>query len=141
MFQQVTLVGNLGADPIMNWTPTGIAVTNLSVATTEVWNDAQGQRKEETIWWRVTLWRKQAENAAQYLKKGSRVFITGKMKPATVWNDREGQPRASLEITANEIKYLDRAPNSGNYQQRPQREPVPADEVWDNQPVSDDIPF
>ncbi len=81
MFQKVIVVGNLGGDPAMRYMPDGTAVTNFSVATTRKWTSADGQPKEETTWVRVEVWRKQAENANQYLSKGSKVLVEGRIKP------------------------------------------------------------
>jgi single-strand DNA-binding protein len=106
MYQQITLIGNLGRDPEMRYTPSGLPVTTFSVAVTKVTTNAEGQRNEKTIWFRVTAWRKLAETASQYLTKGSKVLIVGEVEEANAYMDKEGKPRASVEVTAQTIKFL-----------------------------------
>lgn len=112
MFQEITIVGNLGRDPEMRYTPDGTPVTTLSVATSRKWVAPDGGKHEETIWWRVECWRKQAEAVAQYLKKGRQVMVKGRLKvdPATgaprIWTGQDGKPRVSLEITAESVLFL-----------------------------------
>ena len=106
MYQQITLIGNLGRDPEMRYTPTGLPVTNFSVAGTRARTGQDGQRQEKTIWFRVKAWRKLAEQASQYLTKGSRVLIVGELEDPNAYIDKEGKPRASLEVTANTIRFL-----------------------------------
>lgn len=105
MYQVLTIIGRLGKNPEMRYTPTGIPVCKFSVATDRVWNNDQGQRQEETTWHNVTVWRKQAESCAQYLTKGSLVLITGSVK-ASGYTNRDGASAASLEITAETVKFL-----------------------------------
>lgn len=105
MYQSITLVGNLGADPDSRMTPGGDMVTSFSVATSRTWVK-DGVKQEKTIWWRITAWRKLAEVAGEYLKKGRQVMIVGEVEEARPWTDREGNNRASLEVTAKEIKFL-----------------------------------
>ena len=105
MYQVLTIIGRLGKNPEMRYTPTGIPVCKFSVATDRVWNNDQGQRQEETTWHNVTVWRKQAETCAQYLTKGSLVLISGSVK-ASGYTNRDGEAAASLEITAETVKFL-----------------------------------
>ncbi|HEY89810.1 MAG TPA: single-stranded DNA-binding protein [Thermoflexia bacterium] len=111
-YQKIVIVGNLGGDPEMRYTPDGTPVTNFSVATNRKWNNSDGSAGEETTWFRVTVWRRQAETVAQYLKKGSQVLVEGRMKAdrATggprVWSGQDGVARASYEITANRVVFL-----------------------------------
>lgn len=111
MYQKVIIIGNLGGDPQMRYTPAGVPVTSFSVATNRKWKDADGQQQEETIWWRVSAWRNLAETCAQYLAKGRTVLVEGHMEPdpATggprIWQ-KDGAPRASYEITALTVKFL-----------------------------------
>ncbi len=105
-FQQIILVGNLGNDPEMRYTSSGVPVTSFSLAVNRVWTGQDGQRQEKTVWFRVTAWRKQAELASQYLTKGRQVLIVGEMDEARVYNDREGNPRSSLEVTAFNIQFV-----------------------------------
>jgi len=105
------IVGHLGRDPEMRYTPDGTPVTNFSVASTRKWNNPDGTKGEETIWFRVTVWRRQAETAAQYLHKGSLVLVEGRLNPdknggPRVWTGQDGQPHASFEVTAETIRFL-----------------------------------
>jgi single-strand DNA-binding protein len=101
------LIGNLGNLPEQRFTPGGIAVTSFSLAVNRTWNDHEGNRKDKTTWFRVTLWKKQAEIAAQYLTKGSKVMIIGEVEEARPYTDRDGNQRASIEVTAQVLKFLD----------------------------------
>lgn len=105
MYQQLTIVGYLGRDPEMRFTQTGTPVTSLDVAVTRTWNNDQGVKQEETTWFRVSAWNKQAETCAQYLKKGSQVLVTGTVK-AHSYTGRDGQPGASLEVKADTVRFL-----------------------------------
>ncbi|MCP5269515.1 MAG: single-stranded DNA-binding protein [Zoogloeaceae bacterium] len=103
---KVILVGNLGADPETRYMPSGDPVTNLRLATTDTWKDkSSGERKEATEWHRVVLFRRLAEVAGQYLKKGSQVYIEGRLKTRK-WQDKDGQERYTTEIEADEMKML-----------------------------------
>jgi single-strand DNA-binding protein len=111
-YQKVIIVGNLGRDPEMRYTADGTPVTNLSVATNRRWNNSDGSKGEETVWFRVSVWRRQAEIAAQYLSKGRQVMVEGRMTPdkATggprTWQAQDGSWRASYEMTADRIVFL-----------------------------------
>ncbi len=111
-YQRLIIAGNLGRDPEMRYTPDGTPVTTFSVATNRRWTNQDGSRGEETVWFRVTVWRRQAEIAAQYLKKGRQVLVEGRLTPdrATggprVWTGQDGTPRASYEVTAERIVFL-----------------------------------
>jgi single-strand DNA-binding protein len=106
MYQQVTLVGNLGNDPEMRYTPSGVPVTSFSLAVNKTWVGQDGQRQDKTLWFRVTAWRKHAETVSQYLTKGQRVLVIGEIEEARPYTDREGNLRATLEVTAQTIKFL-----------------------------------
>ena len=112
MYQKITIVGNLGRDPEMRYTPSGQPVTNLSVATNRKWTNADGTPGEETIWFRVSVWGKLAEACNQYLVKGQQVLVEGRMNPdpATggprIWTGNDGVARASYELTANTVRFL-----------------------------------
>jgi single-strand DNA-binding protein len=111
---KVILVGNLGADPEMRYMPNGDAVCNARVATTESWKDKQsGEKKEITEWHRVVFYRKLAEIAGQYLKKGSQVYLEGRIRTRK-WTDKEGQERYTTEIEANEMQMLGRREGMGD---------------------------
>ena len=119
-YQQVTIVGRLGRDPEMRYTSSGVPVTSFSVATSRNWTGQDGQRQEKTVWFRVTAWRKLGELASQYLTKGREVLVIGEIEEPSVWTDRDGNNRASLEVTARDIRFLgsrDDAMGSGAPQQ------------------------
>jgi single-strand DNA-binding protein len=111
MYQLLIVVGNLGKDPEMRYTPTGQAVTNFSIATSRQYSDANGQQVKDTTWFRVSVWGKQAEACNQYLKKGSKVLVEGRLNsdPKTggprVWQGKDGAA-ASYEITAANVRFL-----------------------------------
>ncbi len=103
---KVIIVGNLGGDPETRYMPSGGAVTNLTIATNESWKDkASGERKERTEWHRVAMFNRLAEIAAEYLRKGSQVFIEGKLRTRK-WQDKNGQDRYTTEIIADEMQML-----------------------------------
>lgn len=111
---KVILVGNLGADPETRYMPNGDAVCNIRLATTESWKDKQsGEKKEITEWHRVVFYRKLAEIAGQYLKKGSQVYLEGRIRTRK-WTDKEGQERYTTEIEANEMQMLGRREGMGD---------------------------
>ncbi|EPB99946.1 single-stranded DNA-binding protein [Litchfieldella anticariensis FP35 = DSM 16096] len=122
---KVILIGNLGQDPEVRFTPSGTAVANLNLATTDTWTDRQsGQRQERTEWHRVVLFNKLAEIAQQYVKKGSRLYIEGRLQTRK-WQDQNGQDRYSTEIVASDMQMLDSRgaqgsdfPAQGNYPQQ-----------------------
>ena len=104
---KVILIGNLGKDPEVRYMPSGGAVANLTVATSENWKDKQtGQNQERTEWHRVVMFNRLGEIAGEYLKKGSKVYIEGKLQTRK-WQDKEGQDRYTTEIVANEMQMLD----------------------------------
>lgn len=155
---KVILVGNLGADPESRVTPNGNPVTNIRVATSEVWKDKQtGQQQERTEWHRVVFFNRLAEIAGEYLRKGSKVYIEGALR-TNKWQDQSGQDRYSTEIVANEMQMLDSrgGGQGGGYQgddgysqAAPRSAPAPAAQSGSAAPASgggfdgfdDDIPF
>lgn len=103
---KVLLIGNLGRDPETKFLPNGDAVANVTIATTESWKDkGSGERQEKTEWHRVTFYKRLAEIAGQYLKKGSQVYVEGRIETRK-WQDKEGKDRYSTEIIASEMKML-----------------------------------
>ncbi len=106
MYQQIMLIGNLGNDPEMRYTPSGVPVASFSLAVNRTWTGQDGQKQDKTTWFRVTTWRKQAEIVSQYLTKGSKVMIIGEIEEARPYTDRDGNQRASLEVTAQTVKFL-----------------------------------
>jgi len=105
MWQQCTIIGNLGRDPEMRYLADGTPVTSFSVAVNRRWTGQDGTQGEKTWWFKVTCWRKLAETTNQYLKKGRLVLVTGEID-ASAWVGQDGQPRASLELTARDVRFL-----------------------------------
>ena len=103
---KVILIGNLGSDPEVRYTPNGAPVANFSLATNESWNDKDGQRQERTEWHRLVLWSKLAEIAGQYLKKGNKIYVEGRLQTRS-WDDQSGQKRYMTEIVVNDMQMLD----------------------------------
>jgi len=140
---KVIIVGNLGADPETRYMPSGGAVTNLSVATSESWKDKQtGEQKERTEWHRVVMFARLAEIAAEYLRKGSQVYLEGSLRTRK-WQDKDGNDRYSTEIVANEMQMLggrgdSSAParSGGGAPRGPSQDAGPPDDDF-----NDDIPF
>jgi len=106
MYQKLIIAGNLGQDPEMRYTPDGTPVTSFSVATNKRWTTSDGQQGERTVWFRVTAWRRLAETCSQYLTKGRQVLVEGELQEPRVWQGRDGEWRASLEVTASTVKFL-----------------------------------
>lgn len=112
---KVIIVGNLGNDPDMRTMPNGDAVATLSVATSESWNDKMtGERREVTEWHRIVFFRRQAEVAGQYLRKGSKVYVEGKLKTRK-WQDQNGQDRYTTEIQGDVLQMLDSRSSGGDF--------------------------
>jgi single-strand DNA-binding protein len=139
MFQTIIIVGNLGRDPEMRYIPSGKPVTSFSVATNRQYTNNAGETIKETIWFRVSAWDKTAETCNQYLKKGSKVLVEGRLTadPATggprIWTGQDGSPRASFEVTAGTVRFL--TPRS-------EGEAPAADEGAGSAPAEDEnIPF
>jgi single-strand DNA-binding protein len=118
MYQQIILIGNLGNDPEMRYTPGGKAVASFSLAV--------NSRKDHTVWFRVSMWEKQAEIVSQYLTKGSKVMVIGEIEEARPWTDRDGKQRASLEVTGRTIKFLSTSAD-GKMQSEPVVDSVESD--------------
>jgi single-strand DNA-binding protein len=104
-FNKIIVVGNLGRDPELRYTPQGSAVCNFSIATNEKKRDKAGDLQDITTWFRVTLWNKQAENASKYLTKGSSVYIEGRLR-IEEWSDKDGKNRFTLEVNASDMQFL-----------------------------------
>jgi single-strand DNA-binding protein len=129
MRQTIFLAGNLGRDPEVRYTPNGTAIARFSLASNERWTDQQGQQQERTVWWRVSVWGKKAEDISQYLKKGSQVFIEGRMDadPETggprLWTGRDGKTHASYEIIARTVEFTGRRGGGARFE--PSDEDIP----------------
>jgi single-strand DNA-binding protein len=139
MYQQIVIVGNLGRDPEMRYTPSGTPVTNLNVATSRKYTGSDGQQVKETTWFRVSVFGKQAETCAQYLKKGSACLVEGRLTPdlqtggPRMWTRQDGTAGTSFEVHANTVRFLS-ARGEGA---------APAAEGVDEAPAGgeDEIPF
>jgi single-strand DNA-binding protein len=139
MYHTIIIVGNLGRDPEMRYTPTGQAVTNFTVATNRQYTSSSGESVKETVWFRISAWGRLAETTNQYLRKGSRVLVEGRMTPdpATggprVWTRQDGTAAAAYEVTANLVRFLStRGEDESSY--------VESDEPG-GQATEDEIPF
>ncbi len=119
---KVMLIGNLGKDPEIRYMPSGDAIANLTLATTENWKDKSGEKQEKTEWHRVSMFGRLAEIAGEYLKKGSSVYIEGKLQTRK-WQDKDGNDRYTTEIVANEMKMLGGRASSGGDTGMDQSEP------------------
>jgi len=147
---KVILVGNLGKDPDMKYTASGAAIANITVATSESWNDKQtGEKVEKTEWHRVVAFQRLAEIMGEYLKKGSQVYIEGKLQTRK-WQDQNGQDRYSTEVVANDMQMLGgrggeggggRPQGGGGYRNKPAAPQSEAQPKPDNDFADDDIPF
>ena len=140
MYQRVVIVGNLGRDPEMRYTATGTPVANFPVATNRVWNDGDGNRQEETTWFRVSVFGRQAEVCNQYLQKGRTVLVEGDIRTST-YTDQDGVERNGWELRGNVIKFLggagERPPQGGDPSMAGERSSGPgAPSV-----TEDEIPF
>ena len=144
MLNKVILIGRLGKDPETRFMPNGEAVCNFSVATSESWKDRNGQRQERTEWHNITMYRRLAEIAGQYLKKGSQVYLEGKIQTRK-YEGKDGIERTAYDIIANEMKMLGGGSDGQQAQQAqgeaptpPRRQATPATPVED---IDDDVPF
>lgn len=132
MYHSLTIVGNVGKDPEMRYTPGGQAVTSFSVASNRQYTTGNGEQVKETIWFRVTTWGKQAEVCNQYVKKGMKVLVEGRLTPdkATgnprIWDTKDGQPAANFEVSANVVRFLS---SSANHDASADVPPVSEDEL------------
>ena len=128
MYHSLTIVGNVGREPEMRYTPSGQAVTSFSVATERKYTSGNGEQVKETIWFRVSTWGKQAEICKQYVKKGSKVLVEGRLTPdkntggPRVYTKQSGEVSASFEVTANTVRFL-----SSN--EKAEKEQTPFDEA------------
>ena len=146
---KVILLGRLGQDPELKYTPGGAAVCNFSVATTESWTDKQGQKQEKTEWHRIVVWGKLAELCNQYLAKGRQAFVEGRLQTRS-WDDKDGSKRYTTEIMANTVQFIGGATASNNntnvdksFNQAPATENMNQEYQISNDAhfAADDIPF
>jgi single-strand DNA-binding protein len=134
---KVILVGNLGRDPEVRYTPQGTAVANFTMATTERWSDPAGEKKERTEWHRIVVWGKQAQIVAEYMKKGRQVYVEGSLQTRE-WTDRDGNKRTTTEVRAQRVQMLGRPDDRAA---APAAGPAEAVAESDGGFEGDDIPF
>lgn len=133
-FNKIILVGNLGRDPDLRYTPQGTPVCSFSLATNERRKDKAGEMQDHTTWFRVTLWGRQAETASQYLTKGRPIYIEGRLQ-VQEWTDRDGKPRHTLEVHATDMQFI-----GGGKTEEASPDRASADEQQSD-PPDDGIPF
>ncbi len=147
---KVIIIGNLGRDPETRYMPDGGAITNVSVATTEKWKDKNGEMQEKTEWHRVAFFGKLAEIAGEYLKKGSQVYVEGRLQTRK-WQDKDGQDKYTTEIVANQMQMLGSRQGAGERSapaeaheggsSRPAAKPAAKSPAGKFDDLEDDIPF
>ena len=131
---KIMLIGNVGTDPEMRFTPSGNPVTSFRLATSRVYTASDGERKQETEWFTVVAWKKQAESCNQFLTKGQRVYVEGSLR-TRAWEGRDGQKRVTAEVIANRVIFLDKQALA----------PLPSEEfpaeAGEEEVAPDDLPF
>jgi single-strand DNA-binding protein len=140
---KVILIGNLGSDPEVRYTPSGVAVAQFNIATSEEWKDKDsGEKKERTEWHRIIAWRRLGEICGEYLSKGQQVYVEGRIQ-TNAWEDKEGNKRYTTEIIANTVQFLGRRESSENA--RPRGTSSTSSANFQGAPAQgpgdDDIPF
>lgn len=147
MYQKLVIIGYLGRDPEMRYLPDGTAVTKFSIATSEKWTDKAGAKQEETTWFTCDVWGKKAETAHQYLSKGSKVLVEGRLKPDAntggprLWTAQDGTVRANFEVKVDNFKFLDSKGDNNdnqNHNEPNAKNPKPSTSVAVGE---DDLPF
>lgn len=131
---KVILVGNLGRDPEMRYMPSGDALASFSIATTDNWKDKNGQKQERTEWHRISMFGKLAEIAGEYLKKGSSVYIEGRLQTRK-WQDKEGNERQTTEIVADRMQMLGGRSGANTYEVMDDEASAPADAPRQSSPA------
>ncbi len=143
MYQRLVLVGNLGRDPEMRYTPQGTPVTTFSVATSRKYNTSDGQQKEETLWFRISVFGKQAETCNQYLTKGQKVLVEGSLVgdetgSPRIWQGQDGKARASFEVRAQTVRFLGTKRDAGG---APGNGGVPGEVALEEPTAGEELPF
>lgn len=133
---KVMVIGHLGKDPEMRYTPSGRPVTTFSVAVSRSWNTADGERRSETEWFNIVSWGNLAEICKQYLHKGQQVYIEGRLQTRR-WEDKEGQKHTNVEVVANEMMMLGDRKDYNKDSQEPKQDEEPSDPMADE----DEFPF
>ena len=136
---KIMVIGNLGADPEMRYTPNGNPVTSFSIATNRSWTSSDGERKEETEWFRVVAWNQLAERANQFLAKGRRAYVEGRLK-SSQFEGQDGQVRHTNEIIANQIMFLDQRTDDPENASVSETSSEP-EKPQNKEPQEDEMPF
>ena len=133
---KIMVIGNLGSDPEMRYTPNGAPVTSFSVATNRTYTTSQGERRDETEWFRIVAWNQLAKTCNRFLKKGSSIYAEGRLRTDS-WTSKEGEPRFTNEIIANQVVFLDKRSDnvSGSGSESNGTPPT------DNETQSDNLPW
>jgi single-strand DNA-binding protein len=132
---RIMLIGNVGTDPEMRYTPSGVPVASFSLATSRFYNAPDGEKKQETEWFTITAWRKQAESCNQFLTKGQKVYVEGRLHSRT-WEGQDGQKRFRNEVIADRVLFLDKQAVAS----LPSEESTPA-EIPEDMVDPEDLPF
>ncbi len=139
---KVILIGNLGADPELRYTPSGRAVVNFNLATSRTWNNRDGEKQEETEWHRIVAWDKLAEICGEYLKKGAQTYVEGRLQTRS-WEDKNGLKRYTTETVASEMRMLGSRQDAGSSDSSKSSEApsTPPDNLPSTFEADDDLPF
>lgn len=142
-FNKIILIGNLGRDPELRYTPQGTPVCSFTMATNEKRKDRSGENQDVTTWFRVTFWGRQAETASQFLTKGKPIYVEGRLR-IEEWNDREGKPRYTLEVHATDMQFIGQRSDESGAMHSTQEKPTASSNVSGESEAEigdDDIPF
>jgi single-strand DNA-binding protein len=139
-FNKINILGNLGRDPELRYTPQGTAVCDFSIATSEKRRDSGGEQQDLTTWFRVTFWGKQAEIASQYLSKGKQVYVEGRLSQRE-WTDRDGNKRTSLEVNGTDLHFVGTRGDEARQSEAPTHSGKAASAPAPASDQDDDIPF
>lgn len=139
-FNKITIVGNLGRDPELRYTPQGTPVCSFTIATNERRKDKSGENQDVTTWFRVTLWGRQAETASQYLTKGRPVYVEGRLR-IEEWTDRDGRARYTLEVHATDMQFIGGKGEEPGGARPATASAAPPEEQPGAEIADDDIPF
>lgn len=141
MYQNLTLVGNLGSDPEARYTASGVMVSSFRMATSRSWTDASGERQEKVTWFRVTCWNKLAEIVTEHLKKGRQVLVVGEIEKAQAYVNKAGEMAATIEVTAQNVRFLGKPGDGGELaEETTYQKKTPASSSKGFDP-DEDIPF
>ncbi len=142
-FNKIILIGNLGRDPELRYTPQGTPVCSFTMATNEKRKDRSGENQDVTTWFRVTFWGRQAETASQFLTKGKPIYVEGRLR-IEEWNDRDGKPRYTLEVHATDMQFIGQRSAESGAGTSPSNKATPSNNTpKENEAeiTDDDIPF